>query len=82
MITPDQIAAIRERNDNYIALGHTGSVHTCALITALLDEHALLLEVAEAAEAWRRAVLQHEMHDTYKRFDAALDALRKARESE
>jgi len=71
-ITPEQIATLNADNAMHAADGAKGAIYPVALIRVLLDDYALLCEVAEAADAldrWART----------DRLDAALDALRKAR---
>ena len=77
MITPEQIRAMQARNEQQIALGYEVDRISCAQIKALLDEHALLQEVAAASL---------DFYDTdppdlvrWERVGRAIDALRKAR---
>ena len=78
MITPQQIAELRVRAEEQIEYSkHTdrdiGSARLSRMTLAVLDEHALLVEVADAADSATRGGFE------LPRLRAALDALRKAR---
>jgi len=77
-ITPEQIAELRRRTDVALLNDSEGgvilAVYQCETIKALLDDYALLCEVADAVIASRM-----EAHDFTDRLDRAIDALRKAR---
>ena len=78
MITPEQIADHRAILVRIIQRGMRFTVGDAKLALALLDEHALLLEVAEAAqEALNNSARYSNAH--FPRLESALDALRKAR---
>jgi len=78
-ITPEQIAELRRRTDVALLNDSEGgvilAVYQCETIKALLDDYALLCEVADAAEAHSR----HYTDSSRERLGRALDALRKAR---